>query len=532
MLLSLLLSLALQSQAAAPNTSAPQGGNFVLNLGTEPPTLHPIMSTDVSASTVQGFVMDTLLVHDQETYAWKARLAEKWEASKDGKTFTFWLRKNAVFHDGKPVTAEDVKFSYDAIFEPKYEAAHLRPYYEGIQKVDVIDQYTVKFTMKDTYYLNFDSAATMSIIPKHIYGDVNKSKKMTKEMIGAGPYKLEKFYKGQRLVLKKFDKWYGNSDEAYKGMYNFDTLTFRFVKEENVYLEMLKRGDIDYLRLTPEQFVKKTEGSGWTKIEKTKTENSEAKGYGFYGWNMNNDLFKDRKVRTALAHLVNRDEMNKKFRYGLSVLAIGPTYNVSDYASKKVKAIEFDPKKAQELLADAGWKDSDKDGILDKVINGKKVPFRFSLIHANKDNEKYHTFYKEDLRKAGIDMEVKYLEWNSFLKMLDDGKFEAVNLAWSGTIEWDPKQIWHSSSAVPGGSNFIGYKNPEVDKLIEKARMESDRAKRIPMLQKVYETIAADAPYAFLFNEKFVFYGANKKFGKPADTFKYDVGTDYWWLKP
>ena len=184
------------------------------------------------------------------------------------------------------------------------------------------------------------------------------------------------------------------------------------------------------------------------------------------------------------------------------------------------------------MLADAGWKDSDKDGILDKLINGKKVPFRFSLIHANKDNEKYHTFYKEDLRKAGIDMEVKYLEWNSFLKMLDDGKFEAVNLAWSGSIEWDPKQIWHSSSAVVGGSNFVSYKNPEVDKLIEKARLEIDRKKRIQMLQKVYETIAADAPYVFMFNEKFAFYGNSKKVGRPADTFKYDIGNDYWWLKP
>ena len=462
MFLSLILSIALQAQAATPNAEAPQGGNFVRNLGTEPPTLHPIMSTDVSGRVVLDYVMDSLLTRDLETYEWKSRLAEKWEVSKDGKVATFWLRKDAVFHDGKPVTAEDVKFSFDALFEPKYEAAHLRPYYEGIQKVDIVDATTVKFTMRDTYYLNFDSAATLYVLPKHIYSDVEKSKKMNKESVGAGPYKIEKLYKGQRLVLKKFDKWYGNGKPEFKGMYNFATLTFRFVKDENVYLEMLKRGDIDHETLSSEQFMKKTVGPGWDKIEKVKTENSQAKGYAFVGWNLKNDLFKDKKVRIALAHLMNREEMNKKFRYGNSLLATGPTFSASDYASKTVKPIEFDPKKAQAMLADAGWKDSDKDGILDKLINGKKVPFRFSLIHANKDNEKYHTFYKEDLRKAGIDMEVKYLEWNSFLKMLDDGKFEAVNLAWSGSIEWDPKQIWHSSSAVVGGSNFASYTTPTL----------------------------------------------------------------------
>jgi peptide/nickel transport system substrate-binding protein/microcin C transport system substrate-binding protein len=191
----------------------------------------------------------------------------------------------------------------------------------------------------------------------------------------------------------------------------------------------------------------------------------------------------------------------------------------------------FDLKKGSELLAKAGWKDSDKDGILDKTIKGKKTDLRFSLIYANKEVEKYFTLYKEDLKKAGVELDLKYLEWNSFLKLLDEGNFDAAALAWSGTFEWDPKQIWHSSNAIPGGSNFIAYKNQEVDKLIDQARMDPDKKKRMEKLHRVYELIAEDAPYAWLFNDKFAFYATSNKIAKPADSFQYDVGHYYWWTK-
>lgn len=522
----------LNSQAAGPNRNAPVGGNFNYNLKGEPPTLHPIMSTDLYARDVQEYVVDTLAARDPMTYEYIPRMASKWEVSKDGKVYTFHLRPGMKWHDGKPVTAEDVKFSFDAIFDKAYGAAEKIVYMEGIEKVEVVDPLTVKFHLKNTYFLNFNTIADLWIIPKHVYGDVEKSKKMTRELVGSGPYKLEKFDRGQRIVLKRNPDWYGFETPEWKGFANFDTVTLRFVKEDAVSFEMAKKGDLDLEALTAEFYEKKAVGNPWGKtVFKNKVENASPKGYAFVGWNFRKDLFQDKETRLALAHLMNREEINKKFRYGYSALATGPTYLQSEYASKKVKPLAFDPKKAQELLAKAGWKDSDKDGVLDRVINGKKTDFRFSLIHANKDAEKYWTLYREDLKKAGIDMDIRYLEWNSFLKMLDDGNFEAVALAWSGSSDWDPKQIWHSASAVPGGSNFIYYKNPEVDKLIDQARFEADKKKRVALLQKVYESIADDAPYVFMFNDRYSFYANSNKVEKPADTLKYEVGSKYWWTK-
>ena len=134
--------------------------------------------------------------------------------------------------------------------------------------------------------------------------------------------------------------------------------------------------------MTPEVYVKKAVGKLWgSKVHKKKAKNKEVKSYSFVGWNLKNDLFKDRDVRVALAHLMNRDLMIKKFRFGMSLPATGPWYQQSPFAAKDVKPLEFSPSKANKLLKKAGWKDTDKNGVLDKVINGKKKEFALSLIH-------------------------------------------------------------------------------------------------------------------------------------------------------
>jgi len=234
-----------------------------------------------------------------------------------------------------------------------------------------------------------------------------------------------------------------------------------------------------------------------------------------------------------LALLMNRDEMNKKFRFGMSLPATGPWYQQSEYADPATKAVPFDPKKAVELLKEAGWSDIDHDGKLKKMIDGKKTEFKFTLYYPNKDREKYYVLYQGDLKKVGIDMQLQLLEWNALLKAMDESNFDAVSLGWgAGSIDTDPKQIWSSASAVKGGSNFIGYKSPEVDKLIDQARGELDKQKRVKILRQVYAKIAADYPYAFMFNDKFVLYAHSARVKMVKPSFKYDTGSDYWWIAP
>lgn len=516
---------------------APVGGTFYKVLDSEPERLNPLTSSDAYGSEVSGYVVDGLMSTNIENYKLDPALASSYEEDPKGMWYVFHLRKDAKWHDGKPVTAKDVKFSFDAVADKnsQFDTVSRRPYFENFEKAEIIDDYTIKFVIKEKYFNNFHVIASggfLPIVPEHVYGDA--SKKNSKVLIGSGPYKVERYDKGKGIILARNPDWWGYKDPTYAGVYKWDKIQFRFIKEESAKLARLEKGEIDYLPgLTPEAYMQKTNHEPWGKTAlKKKVNNQGPRPYGFVAWNFRNPLFSDRDVRVALAHLMNRPLMIEKFLFGMSLPATGPWYQQSPYANPAVKAIKFDPKKAAALLKKNGWKDADHDGVLEKSIEGKIVPFRFTLMMSSKDAEKYMTIYKEDLKKAGIDMEIKMVEWNSFVTAINDRKFEALNLGWSsGSVDNDPKQIWHSSSAQAGGSNFINYNNPEVDKLIDLGRKELDRDKRIVIYRKIYAKIADDAPYAFLFNSKSILYAHTARMQMEKPVYNYDIGSDTWWIK-
>lgn len=521
--------------AVEANPKAAKGGVFNYHLGAEPESLHPIMKNDLYTRYFNRYVQDTLCENDFNSWGFVPRLAESWEISKDGLQFTFKIRKDAVFHNGQPVTADDVKFSLDAIRDPKHEALDTIPYFETFTKVDIIDKNTIKFTAKEKYFQNMNSLCSMYVIPKSVYGDINKSIKLLKEAVGAGPYKFDKYDKGQMIVVKKFDKWYGDKVPYWNGYFNFAQINFKITKEDNIVSERLKKGDLDFVEFASTDGFLKVSGKPFKQVfnsEKFSTmavKNEMPKSYGYIGFNFLDPILKDKNVRLAFAHLVNREEINKKFAEGLNNLATSPV-PVGTKQSPDRQPNEFNPSKAKEILTKAGWTDSDKDGVLDKVINGKKTDLKLTFIYANKDSEKQWTIVKEDCKKAGVDIDLKLLEWNSFIKTVDERKMQLWAMGWGGgDVEGDPKQIFHSTSSAKGGSNYGSYSNPEVDKLIDQGRGELDGAKRTEIFKKAYTMIADDLPYVFLFNRKFEYYAISKKVKSPGDTFKYDFGYRTWW---
>ncbi|MCO4754259.1 MAG: peptide ABC transporter substrate-binding protein, partial [Bacteriovoracaceae bacterium] len=374
---------------------------FYTNILGEPTTLHPLKgASDGYTGSVTSYIIESLLTKDIDTYEWKPSLATEWEISEDKKTFTFKLRKNVKWHDGKPFTAEDVKWSFDAIFDDKYKAVSLRPYYEGIEKVEVLDSHTVRFVAKTNYYKNFDIAAGLEILPKHFYEQDKGKAFFNKNVIGTGPYKLELYKRGSRVVLLKNEQWWGFELEDQKE-WNFPKIVVRFVGDQTVALEMLKKGSLDFLGLRPEAYVKKAVGPKWGKeVHKVRTYNKSPKGYNFIGWNLKHDILKDKKVRQALYHLVNRKLMIDKFEFGYSVPAAGPIYPDSPYHDKSIKPVEYDPKKALKILREAGWRDTDGDNVLDKVINGRKRNLSITILEPYEGFMKYLTVFKEDAKKA------------------------------------------------------------------------------------------------------------------------------------
>lgn len=542
--LTMLLTLVLAStvNAAIPplkvsplgKADAPVKGTFNRNNSAESEDFSPLSSTDGYSRDVNEYVMEGLLRVNPDTYGYEPELADKYEVSKDFLTYTFYINKDAKWSDGKPVTAEDVKFSVEAIRDPKYKASHRVPYFENVDTIEVVDPKTVRFKMKKKYFKNLMVLGTEGfnpILPKHIYEDP-KAKIPIAPIVGSGPYKIESYNRGKNISLVRDPNHWALNKPGYTGQAKFERINFRFIKEENLEIEMVKKGQIDFMEpIRVENFEKKAVGEPFgTTIKKMEVENKRPKNYGFVGWNQKNPIFRDRDSRVALAHLFNRPLLMEKFMYGKVVEGRGPVYYKSPYMPATVKPFEFSPEKAKKLLAKAGWADEDKNGTLEKMIDGQKKEFRFDLLLPNRDSEKYFTMYKEDLKKAGIDMGIKLIEWNTFTKLLDEQKFDAIAMSWGGgSVEDDLKQIWHSESARPGGSNFVSYSNKEVDKLIDSAREEMNEGKRKVLWQKAVKLIADDAPYTFLFNPKYDLFLLNSRIGYDKPTYTYGFSYHYWY---
>ena len=503
---------------------------FFRNIANEPENLHPIRSTDYYSRVIRDYIIESLLQRNDNTYKWESRLSKKWEVSPDGLIFTFELYDNLKWSDGKPLTSKDVKFSFEAYRDPKYGGISYLPYYERMESAKVISDTKIQFKVKEPYFGNFNAISGMGIIPEHIYKDPEA--KLSKTIVGSGPYVLHKYIKGKFIILEKNPLWTGDKNPTNQGKWKFKTVAFRFVSSEVDTLLRMAKGHIDFSSLTIESFLQKTKNPPWgTEIKKVKYKNKEPSGYGFIGFNLKKPIFQEQKVRKALAHLFNKELMNKKFNYNQRELARGPWYFWSEYANLDVKPIPFDPSRAIEILRSLGWEDKDKNGILEKEINGRKKEFSFTIIFSNPESEKFLTLYQEDLKKSGIKLSLKVLDWTSFLRLIDDRNFDAVMLGWgAGGIDLDPKQIWHSQSSQNKGSNFISYSNPQVDSLIDQGRSQLDKKKRIEAFQKVYRLIAEDVPYIFMFHSRWKFYGVNKRISTPADTFEYDMGVSRWSL--
>ena len=505
---------------------------FYRRLSAQPESLHPIRSSDAFSSLIRNYVVEKLLIRNVKSNELEPALAQRWEISSDYKVYTIYLRKGVLWHDGKPLTSEDVHFSLSAYQNVDYGGAHYLSYLDNIERAEIIDAHTIKFYAKKKHFGSFEKfILVLGIIPKHIYQ--NPKAKLNRSLMGSGPYVLDRYDQNKKIVLKKNKNWWGNKIK--KDEYRFDEIVFRIIPSDNDALLRMEQGQLDYMGLSSESYFKKTLKDPWGKsVLKKQIKNLTPKSYSFVAWNLTNHLFKDRKVRRALSYLMNRELMNEKFYNNAYAFTAGPAHTQSKYADHQVKPLLFSPEKALKLLKEAGWTDSDQNGVLDKEINGRRVEFQWTLLFPNKSVEKHLTIYQEDLKKAGLKMSLKQLEWVSFVKALDERNFDAVTLAWSpgaSDDEWHPRQIWHSASIANQGSNFISYSNPLADRLIDSAGVEMDPVKRSQVLKKLYKVIAEDSPYAFMFNPDYHFYAHSLRVKMVQPTYPYGIGYKFWWFE-
>ncbi|MCY4512472.1 MAG: ABC transporter substrate-binding protein [Bdellovibrionales bacterium] len=497
---------------------------------------------------MQSHILESLLKRNPETYEWESSLAKEWEQSPDGRTFLFRLYKGLKWSDGKPLTAQDVKFSLEAYKNPAYEGIRHISVLENIKGVKIIDDHTIQFITKKPHFKNFSIVSKMLILPEHIYRvpeyhslskmDKNPSKAknikphLNRIIVGSGPYKFLQYQQGKILVLTRNQTWFGRKIPSNKGQWNFKNIAFRFVSSRIDSFLRMQKGELDFVGLSAGEFVRDTfKAQKGVEIEKIKYALQQS--YSSYiGWNLKNPLFQDQRTRRALAHLLNRQFINEKLGFNLNKLSTGPWTSWSEYADSSVKPLLFNPKKASMLLQAAGWEDTNKDGILEKDFNGRRRDFSFTVIAVNESSnlEKYLTIFQEDLKRAGIRLSIQFLGMTSMLAVFDERKFDAIFFGDGFDVDIDPRP-WHSASIKKGRYNYIGYSNSKVDRLIEEAEQQFDRKKRIKILKEAYRLIANEVPCLFVFDYPYRFYAINKRIHTPKPSFKYNLGMSFWSIK-
>jgi peptide/nickel transport system substrate-binding protein len=525
------------SPAAPPDVGPPERGDWLVRHQlSDPENLNPYTASDKGATDVLSFVFQSLLGIDPETLDQFGVIARELpEVSEDQLSYTFRLRDAVTFQDGAPLTAADVVFSLKVIRHPKVAAPQLRNYFDSVRDAVATDPLTVRIDLSEVYFRNRWTLGGFEILPRHYYdpddllGDVSvaelnawdaldaarreRAERFAKSFnegfqrrpLGSGAYALvdpaRDWVTGERIVLQhRADFWAPGDADLGDGW--VDRVVFRTINDREAALVAFKAGDLDYIEsITPIQATRQTDDA---RFRERSGKNAEVRAsYTYLGWNQQRPLFQDRRVRQALSHLVDKQNLVDKVMLGLAEPVEGPIPKRRPEYNPNLAPWEYSPEKARALLAEAGWTDSDGDGVLDKEIDGARVPLRFEIISnaGNDERKKVGLAVIDSFKRNGIDASFRSIDWSIMLEKVAKFDFDAVVFGWHSSLAIPPDlfQIWHSSQAVEDGSNYVGFKHPEADRILEEYRITFDEKRRIELYHRLQEIFYEEQPYTFLF---------------------------------
>jgi peptide/nickel transport system substrate-binding protein len=455
--------------------------------------LIPSLATDMPSHEVGGMIYDGLVRYDKDLNV-EGAMADSWTFSRDCLDLTFKLRHDVKWHDGQPFTAADVVFTYKTMVNPKTPA----PFKEGyllVKDVEALDPYTVRITYGKPYARALSTWSDY-MLPKHVLepyavaGKLRESPQNT-HPIGTGPYRFQEWRTGEKVVLLA-------NPDYYDGRPYVGRVVYRVIPSQaTIFLELKARG-VDYVRtLTAFQYVRQTDYPAFRKAYNKFRYPSSF--YTFLGFNLKDPRFADRRVRQAFAHAIDKRELIDGVVLGLAREVSGPIRPGTWAYTDQVMHYAYDPEKAKALLAEAGWRDRDGDGIVEDK-NGK--PFAFTILtnQGNDERKKVAEIIQQRLKNVGVKADIQVIEWAAFIKeYVKPRRFEAIILGLGTGNDPDQYSVWHSSQTGPDQMNRTGYANPEVDRLLEAGRSLCDQRERVRYYHRIQEILAEDLPMIFLY---------------------------------
>ena len=477
-----------QATLPAATPSGPvRGDTFIEASIGDASNLLPVLSWDSASSDISSLVYSGLVRYDKDLKI-EGELAESWQVSPDRLTITFNLRKGVTWHDGAPFTSADVLFNYQLYTDPKTPTAYAESFRQ-VASAETPDPYTFRVTYNEPYAPALISWG-MPIHPKHLLEgkDITKSP-LSRQPVGTGPYRLSAWSAGEKIVLEA-------NPDYFEGQPYIKRIVYRIIPDQSTQFLELKTGSLDFMGLTPLQFDRQTDTGAFSRL--FNKYNYLNFGYSYLGYNLRSPFFQDKRVRQALTYAIDKQEIIDGVLLGYGRVATGPYKPDTWVYNAQVKTYGYDPIKARQLLADAGWVDTDNDGIVDK--DGQALAFTIVTNQGNDLRAKSGEIIQRRFREVGVDVQLRIIEWATFLKeFINPGNFDATILGWTGGPEPDQYNIWHSSKTGPRQLNFINYKNQEVDDLLERGRRTFDQQQRKAYYDRFQEILAEEQPYTFLY---------------------------------
>jgi peptide/nickel transport system substrate-binding protein len=477
-----------------------RGGEIVVRINSEPPSLNVVVDSDwLAAQITEHRVYESLIdadPYDHPNYRHRPSLADRWAVSPDQLVYTFWLRRDVVWHDGRPFTARDVLATFDKVQDPTTKAMHIRAYTRELAAYRAVDEYTVEFRFKRPYFLVLDGIFVgVPILPAHVIAKLtgsqfneSASNPLNRQPIGTGPFRFDSWISNQSISLTRNDSYWGRAPYL-------DRVTFRIVKDAAIAMEFANRQDLDAVtRLRAEQWVNMDRGRLQPHYNRSLFYEAN---YSWIGYNENRRFFRDRSVRRAMTMLIDRPGIIKALQHGLARPTTCHFYLESPACDPKLEPLAYDPVAAIALLEAAGWRLAPGESVRSR--EGGRFAFSLMIPASSEESARTATLIKESLLRAGIDMRLQRVEWSAFVRRLRDHDFDACTLAWaSGSPRSDPTQVWHSSS-IAGGSNYVGFDSPQADAIIDAARSEFDDERRNRLYREFGRILHEEQPYTWLY---------------------------------
>jgi len=454
---------------------AEESNIITIAIESNPTNLDPRFSMDAVSGKVTRLIFNGLVKRD-ENMRLISDLAEKWEMTDD-VTYLFHLKKGIKFHNGIELTSKDVQYTYEFILDPATKSPK-RGGYERIKEIRAPDDYTVIFILKEPFAPFLDNM-TLGIVPEHTAKE--KGSDFSSYPVGTGPFIFKEWMQDERVILSA-------NNSYFEGRPNINGVIYKIIPDETIRVLELEKGDIDLLMnpITPD-ILPRFEKNPELKIIKNTGTN-----YSYIGFNLNDPIFKNLKVRHAIAHAIDRDGICKYILKGLAKKSDGILTAYNWAFEPDLKNYDYNPELSKKLLDEAGYPVSKETGI------------RFKLTFKTSQNElrkRIAEVFQEQLRKAGIEMEIRTYEWGTFFSDIKSGNFQVFSLTWVGISDPDIfHYMFHSSSFPPDGANRVRYSNHEIDSLLEVGRKTLQQEKRKEIYSKIQKTISDELPYINLWH--------------------------------